>query len=90
MYHRGTLTEYNTWHDAAKIKAGIPADGKIGIYRGKPAPSKQRTIGISLAILHPINIDDYIWLHDGYNDPEKTDLSLINIQTAGWFPAQEI
>ena len=85
-YHRGTQAEFNIWHNAAKIATGIPAEGKIGLNRGKPAPNKQRTMAYSDAVLHPSNVDDYIWLHNGQADSEKTDLSFAEIQTAGWYP----
>ena len=88
IYHRGTLVEFNTWHTASKMTAGIPAEGKIGIYRGKPAPNKQRTTAYSEAVLHPSNINDYIWLHGRQADPEKPSLSLADIITLGWYPEE--
>ena len=28
MYHRGTLAQFNTWHNAVMVKEGIPINGK--------------------------------------------------------------
>ena len=86
-YHRGTLTEFNIWHDAAMISENIPIPGgKIGFVNGIPAPDNQRTIVYSGAALHPSNTDDYIWVYGDYPDGES--LTLTEVQTMGWFPEE--
>ena len=85
--HRGTLAEFNTWHNAAMISDDIPMpDGRIGFVNGVPAPDNQRTIAYSKAVLHPSNANDYIWTYGDYPDGES--LTLTEIKTAGWFPEE--
>lgn len=82
-YHRGTLAEFNTWHQVAKVAAGIPAEGRIGSVNGKPAPDNQRTTAVSRVIIHPTNKDDYIWSYGEY--PDGDDLSISEVKALGWF-----
>lgn len=89
-YYRGTLAEFNTWHDAAMVSEGIILpDGKIGYVKGVPAPDNQRTIAYSSTILHPANADDYIWFYGDYPDDNKTPMSEDDVIAAGWFPEVE-
>ena len=91
MYYRGTLTEFNTWHEAAMIAENIPTpDGKVGFVRGRPAPDNQRTTAYTNAIAHPTNEDDYIWAYADYPDESKASLSEEEVQAAGWFPESEV
>lgn len=85
MYHRGTLVEFNTWHDAAKTSYGIPEGGLIGFVDGVEAPDKQRTLAYSDAEPHPTNSDDYIWLYGDYIDGSKDDLDEDAVIALGWF-----
>ena len=85
-YHRGTLTEFNTWHDTAMISASIPSEGRVGFVKGVLAPDNQRTVAYSDAVLHPSNADDYIWVYGDYPDGES--LTLTEVQTMGWFPEE--
>lgn len=84
-YHRGTLAEFDTWHEAAKTSEGIPSEGKIGFIKGVPMPDNQRTTAYSKAKAHPINADDYVWRYSDYPDGGKDNLSKEDVQTAGWF-----
>lgn len=85
MFHRGTLDQFDTWHDAAKNLAAIPAEGKIGNVNGIPAPQNQRTIAVSEAIAHPINNDDYIWQFCGHKDENFTSLTFEEVRALGFF-----
>ena len=88
-FRRGTLAEFNTWHDAAMIRANIPTPyGRIGFVKGVPAPDNQRTMVVSRAILHPSNADDYIWSYGDYPDIKKPLLTLTEIRTSGWYPGE--
>lgn len=89
MYHRGTLTEFNTWHAAAMASEGIELpDGKTGFVNGQVAPDNQRTTAYSNVCPHPVNADDYVWFYGNYPDDAKTSLSLTEAKTAGWFPKE--
>ena len=83
-YHRGTLDEFNFWHDSVKVLEGIIEEGKVGSIDGKLMPENQRTIEYSKATLHPSNENDYIWMYGNYIDENKTSLSLSDVKTAGW------
>lgn len=85
-YHRGTLAEFNTWHDATKLAEGLP---KVGSVNGTPAPGNQQTVAYSDAIAHPTNPDDYIWQDGKYPIEGKTMLSQSEVETLGWFPSEE-
>ena len=88
MYHRGTLSDYNAWHDPVKILEGITAEGKINSNKGKPAPNKQRTTAYSNATAHPSNADDYIWDHNSHPDGALTVYSKAEVEALGWFPEE--
>lgn len=84
-YHRGTLEEFNAWHENVKILEGIPIDGKIGNVSGVPAPNNQRTMTYSDPISHPVNEDDYIWGYGKYSDENKEILTISDVKILGWF-----
>ncbi len=88
-YHRGTLAEFDAWHNITMDDAGIvtPA-GRIGNCKGAPAPDNQRTVVYSTVIPHPTNEDDYIWIYGAYVDSDKAILSQDDVLTAGWFAQQ--
>lgn len=69
MYHRGTLAQFNTWHETANAAEGITPEGKIGFVDGKPAPNNQRTTAYSSAQANPNKVDDYVWLYGAYKSP---------------------
>lgn len=89
MYHRGSLQEFNAWHDAAKIIENIPAEGRIGYVNDIPAPENERTFSYSYTIQNPNLSDDYIWLYGDYPIDGKEVLSYDNFINLGWLP-QEI
>jgi len=68
MYHRGTLVQFNTWHNDAMIKEGIPPEGKVGFVNSEPAPENQRTTAYSSATQNPNKTDDYIWIYGAYKN----------------------
>lgn len=74
MYHRGTLAQFNTWHDSAKLSEGLP---KVGYVNGIPAPQNQQTISYSDATQNPNGSDDYIWLYGAYPDSKLSILITI-------------
>jgi len=84
-YHRGTIIEFNYWHEDAKLAEEITLAGKVGYIKGVEAPENQRTTSYSKAIEHPINNDDYIWDYGNHPDPEKELLSLEQVKELGWF-----
>ena len=88
-YNRGTLAEFTTWHDAAKIAEDIPEGGKIGCVNGIPAPDNQRTMEYSEVIPHTVNADDYIWVYNGYVDGSLPSLTKAEAITAEFLPEQE-
>lgn len=83
-FHRGTLEEFNIWHDAIKISKDISEEGKIGFVNGVAAPENQRTVAYSMLILHPANENDYAWAYGDYPG-EKASLSRQEVKTLGWF-----
>ncbi len=85
-FQRGALVEFNTWHDAIKIREDIPAEGKINFVNGVPAPDKQRTTAFSEPIPHPTIEDDYIWDCGGYCAEEPPVFDKEEVMVAGWFP----
>ncbi len=86
-YHRGTLAEFNTWHDTVKIAERYP---KVGNVSGVPTPANQQTVAYSDAILHPTNSDDYIWQDGKYPREGETMLSESEVKALGWFPEELI
>lgn len=82
-YHRGTLSEFNIWHEAVKIKEGLP---KIGYVNGQPAPHNQGTTGYSQALQNPNKSDDYVWIFGAYPIKGKQDLSQADVDGLKWFP----
>ena len=68
MYHRGTLAQFNTWHNAVMVKEGIPINGKVGFVNGEPAPQNQRTIAYSSVEANPNALNDYVWLYGAYKN----------------------
>ena len=85
IYHRGTLSQFNTWNDAAKVLEGIPPGGRIGYVNGVPAPQNQRTTDCSEAKPHPTNSsNDYIWLFGAYQNESLTKLTRQEAIDLGW------
>ena len=84
MYHRGTLQHFNTWHTAAKLAYGIPAQGLIGNVNGQPAPSNERTTAYVDAIQNPNKSNDYIWPYGAYPDGLKVQLSQYDVDNLNW------
>jgi hypothetical protein len=84
-YNRGTIEEFNLWHQMAMAAENIPTEGRIGFVNGVPAPQNQRTIAYSSAIPHPTGGDDYIWFYGKYPDTNKPELSTEDARNAGWF-----
>lgn len=87
MYHRGTLEQFNIWHETVKIAEGITPAGKIGYVAGKSAPNNQRTTAYSEAIPHPLNENDYIWQYGNY--PESEILTTEDVIAVGWFNSED-
>ncbi|MGR3218838.1 MAG: hypothetical protein ACUZ8H_03345 [Candidatus Anammoxibacter sp.] len=85
MYNRGTLEDFNVWHNNIKVSEGIVAGGRVGSIKGVLAPDNQRTTTYSTALPHPSN-DDYVWNYGGHPDAEKEDLSTDDVKSLGWFP----
>lgn len=86
MYHRGTLVEFNTWHDTAMLSEEIPTpEGKIGRVNDVPAPSKQRTTSYSRPIQNINLTDDYIWDCGKHIDNSKDVLTKDDAKAIGWF-----
>jgi len=83
MFLRGTLQQFESWHETAKISENIPQEGKVGYLKGKLAINRQKTINYSDAIKHPINENDYIWLCGNYCTNENLDLEQVKL--LGWF-----
>ena len=84
MYHRGTLEEFNIWHESVKLAYGIPPAGIIGYINEQPAPNNQRTIAYVRACQNPNGNNDYIWPYEAYPDPNKTKLSQEDINNPEW------
>ena len=83
MYNRGTLAQFNIWHEAAMASEEIVLpNGKVGYINGIEAPTNQRTIAYSEAIPHPINNDDYIWDCGSY--PSDIELTIDDVKSLGW------
>jgi hypothetical protein len=84
VYNRGTLAQFNSWHNTAMAAENIPnPEGKIGYVNGQPAPDSQRTTAYSQAIQHPLGGDDYIWLCGNYCSGDV--YTLLEVQELGWF-----
>jgi len=78
MYHRGTLEQFNNWHEPIKIKEGLPI---MGYVNGVPAPENQWTVAYSSTVKNPNGTDDYIWNYGAY----PTDLPIVDVNDLGWF-----
>ena len=84
MYNRGTLAQFQAWHNTAMAAENIPnPEGKIGYVNGQPAPDSQRTTAYSQTIQHPLGGDDYIWLCGNYCTNKNLDLEQVKL--LGWF-----
>lgn len=82
-YHRGTLTDFQEWHERAKQSEHIPAEGKIGEVLGHPAPDAQRTYAYVTPIQNPDGSDDYVWLYLAYPNG-LPDLTQEEVNELGW------
>lgn len=80
-YHRGTLQEFNDWHEQVKILEGLP---KVGYVNGVPAPQNQQTTEYSIPIQSPDGLDDYIWDYGDYPIDGQARLDINNFKS--WFP----
>ena len=86
MYNKGTLEQFNEWHDRVKILEGITPEGKVGFVDGVPAPDRQRTTAYSQASKHPTD-DIYIWQYGAY--PTGETFTSLQVREMGWFPETE-
>ncbi len=82
MYHRGTLSEFNTWHNNVKIILNLP---KIGYVNNQLAPQNEHTIAYVDPIQNPNKSDDYIWNYAAYPIDGKIQLSQMDINNLDWF-----
>lgn len=73
MYHKGSLLDFNTWHDPIKNILGLPS-------------GDEKTIGYSSVIEHPNDSNDVIWHYGNYMDINKTSYSLEEVKALGFFP----
>lgn len=80
-YHRGTLSEFNAWHEQAKIAEGLP---KIGYVDGVLTPQNQQTINYVDPIQNPSSADDCVWEFGAYPIEGKDVLSQENFEALGW------
>lgn len=85
MYHRGTLAQFNTWHEVAMAAEGITPEGKIGFVDGEPAPQNQRTTAYSSTTQNPDKTDDYVWQYGAYKD---SYISSVTTFPENWFPEE--
>ena len=83
MYHRGTLSQFNSWHATAMAAEGIPPEGKVGYINGEPAPTAQRTVAYSAAIQNPDKSDEYCWLYGKYR---AGNINCVNSIPESWLP----
>lgn len=70
MYHRGTLTEFEAWHEEVKISEGIPTE---------------RTTAYSVAVQNPNSSNDCVWLYGNHPIQEKEVLTYEDFLNLGWF-----
>lgn len=89
-YHRGTLAEFDAWHQTAMVQESISPEGKVGFNSGQLAPQNQRTTAYSDPIPHSSNSDDYIWSYGAYPHAVKEKLSMDDVISLGWFPDEDI
>lgn len=82
MMHRGTLSEFNAWHNQAKTSEELP---KVGYVNNTPAPYNQKTTAYSQAIKNPNKADDYIWPFGAYPIKDKAILSQADVINLNWF-----
>ncbi len=82
-YHRGTLEEFNTWHQQVKLIEDLP---KAGYRDDIPVPENQQTINYSEVIKNPLEDNDYIWMYGNYPIEDKEVLSSGDILILNWFP----
>lgn len=85
IFIRGTLDEFKAWHEKAKIKYGIPPEGKIGFIDGVPAPDNQRTYEFVDVITNPKDDKDHIWETDSDIAVGKVPLTKADIDNLEWF-----
>jgi len=82
-FYRGTLAEYNAWHDPIKVEKGYPI---VGRQKGVLMPGNQQTTDYSVPIQHPDETDDYIWSFVDYPTEGEDEFTRAEVETAGWFP----
>ena len=86
IFITGTQAEFDAWHATALVDADIPAQGKVGMYRGKPATAKQKTTAVSAAIAHPITPDLFMWTHNGFPHETKPSKTFAEVKVEGFYP----
>jgi len=85
IYHEGTLSEYNTWHDSVKTTLGISGSGIVGLRDGLLDSTRQKTTGFSDPVAHPTTSDYYYWICDGHSDTVNfTEKTLTEISALGF------
>ena len=82
MYYRGTLEEFNVWHNEVILILGLPL---VGYVNGVLAPQNQETVAYSQAIKNPNGTNDYIWSYGAYPIEGKVSLSQSDINSLNWF-----
>ncbi len=82
MYHRGTLSEFNIWHNNVKSILGLP---KIGYINGQLAPNNEHTLAYVDTIQNPDKSNDYIWNYGAYPINGKIQLSQSDVNNLNWF-----
>ena len=88
MYQRGTLEEFNQWHEKTKLAYGFPPGGIVGLVNGRPAPNNQRTVNYVESAQKPDKSNDHIWPHGAYPDGDKVKLTLNDIKNLNWFSSE--
>lgn len=77
MYHRGTLEEFNAWHEPINQALGYPLS---------PIESgKMYTQRYSNAIQNPNDDNDCIWLYGDYKDNKFSSMTREEFIELKWF-----
>ena len=83
LFVKGTLAEFNTWHDNIKNQETIPAEGKVNCVNGIPAPKNQRTFEYAIPKKEGKDLDNYIWCVGKYPINGKSTFTIIDYEEFG-------
>ncbi len=89
-YHTGTPAEHAAFEAAAKISAGIPAEGKINYRNRKLDPTAPRTMNYCKGKDHLTDPNKCYWEFGAYADGSLAQVDSAALVTGGYIEALEV